>query len=264
MRKSKILSKIRSGKAARIAQLGNIIPSFIAHTAHHQYDGIWLDLEHRPMDRREVELLISYCHLYDVDCMVRPASKEKTALYRYLEDGAAGFVVQHVNSVDEVRDLVQSVKYPPIGDRGYAGLGLDTNFSVDKTSHSRPEILEFHQNETFLIVQIETTRALNQVDEIAAVPGIDGIYIGPADMGIRIAQLTESEQMSMEQVISRVSFVAKKHQVAWGVFPGSPVDVINQAKQGANLLVWGMDFRIIGDGLAGAASILDDALDEIN
>jgi len=262
MRKSKILSKIHSGKSARLTMLGNLVPPFIAHTAHNRFDGIWLDLEHRPMEQREVELLISYCHLYDIDCMIRPASKEKTALYRYLEDGATGLVIQHVNSVDEVRDLVQSIKFPPIGDRGFAGLGLDTNFGTDKAAHSRAEILEFQRNETFVIIQIETPSALAALDEIASVPGVDGLYIGPTDMSIRMEHLPDSEQITMDQVISRVAFVAKQHDLAWGVFCGSPDDIMSQAKQGANLLMWGMDFRIIADGLTQAASVLDEATDE--
>lgn len=263
MRNSKILAKIRNGQAARIALLGAMLPNFIAYAARNRFDGIWLDLEHRPLGRREVETLIAVCHLHDIDCMVRPASKEKTALYRYLEDGAAGLVVQHVNSVEEARDLVQSVKFPPVGDRGYAGLGLDTAYGLDKTHHTRAEILQFQQQETFLFVQIETLPALEQVNEIAAVPGVDGLYIGPSDLGIRINQLPEDQRIPMQQAVAQVSFAAKTNGIPWGIFPGSPQDVESQVTQGAKLLVWGLDFRLLQDGLAQSAAEIDAALDTL-
>ena len=95
MRNSKILAKIRAGRPARIAYLGHFLPRYVAHAAHQGYDGLWIDLEHNAMDTREVQMLLAFTHLYDIDGMVRVPTREKTRLYRYLEDGAAGLMVPH-------------------------------------------------------------------------------------------------------------------------------------------------------------------------
>ena len=92
--------------------LGYFLPPFIAHASHLGYDGIWLDLEHRPMDSREVQALLGFFHLYNIDCIVRTPTREKGQLYRYLEDGAAGLIVPHVSDVESARDLVARVKFP--------------------------------------------------------------------------------------------------------------------------------------------------------
>ena len=92
MRKSKTLAKIRSQQTVRMCCLGHYIPAFVKHAAHFGFDCIWLDLEHRYMSDAEVESLLAHSHLFDIDIMVRPATLEKTRLYRYLEDGAAGLI----------------------------------------------------------------------------------------------------------------------------------------------------------------------------
>ncbi|MDX2258253.1 MAG: aldolase/citrate lyase family protein, partial [Hyphomicrobiaceae bacterium] len=175
MRKSKVRHKLREGQPALLAMLGHFLPPFVAYAAHAGYDGLWLDLEHRPMDAREVQALLAFCHHYDIDCLVRPPTREKGELYRYLEDGAAGLIMPHVADAETARSIVDKVRFPPLGDRGIAGFGFETNFGLDAGS------LTAHANEeTLLIVQIETVEGVANVDAIAAVAGVDGLYIGPA------------------------------------------------------------------------------------
>ena len=82
MRKSKTLARIRNGEPVRICSLGHVIPAYIKYAAHHGFDCIWLDLEHRAMDQREVQALMAFFHKYDIDCMLRAPTLEKAKLYR--------------------------------------------------------------------------------------------------------------------------------------------------------------------------------------
>lgn len=93
MRKSKILAKVRAGQPARLAMMGYFIPAFVAYAAKLGFDGIWLDMEHHNFDDREVQSILAFFHLYDIDCLVRPPTREKARLYRYLEDGATGLII---------------------------------------------------------------------------------------------------------------------------------------------------------------------------
>lgn len=259
MRKSKILAKIRAGKPARLTMMGHYLPPFIAYSAQYGYDGIWLDLEHRPMDPREVQALLAFFHLYDIDCLVRPPTREKALLYRYYEDGAAGLVVPHVSTPDEARDLVRKVKFPPVGDRGIEGLGLEANYGLDRAVYNADLAAHAHE-ETFLLVQIETPAGLANLDAILSVPGIDGVYIGPGDMALRMTHEPEAQRLAGRALMERVAAACKQHGKPWGYFAGPADDLRTQLELGAQLLLWGVDLRLLRESLQAAGGLLDDLL----
>lgn len=257
MRRSKVMAKIRAGKMARICNLGHFIPAFIRFAAENGYDGIWLDNEHRNMSDREVQALLAHFHLFDIDCMLRPPTLEKTRLYRYLEDGATGLMIPHVSTVEQARNLVQAVKFPPIGDRGLDGAGLDTDFLYDNTE----EYVEFTNRETFLVVQIETIEAVENAEEIAAIEGIDGLFVGPGDLGLRLSKM-ENPPFTIEEAQERVAEIAKKHNKAWGrpVFSGEMMKEMQDL--GGQLINYGGDFGALKSHLEDNKEVFDDVLGE--
>jgi 2-keto-3-deoxy-L-rhamnonate aldolase RhmA len=259
MRKSKILAKIRSGQPAKIATMGYFVPAFIAIAASLGYDGIWLDLEHRPMDSREIQALLAFFHLYDIDCMLRTPTREKGQLYRYLEDGATGLMIPHVNDVQSAKELVQKVKFPPLGDRGLEGRGLESNFGLDIPG-SRLPLVEHALRETFLVVQIETPQGLAAADEIAAISGIDGLYLGPQDLGLRMNYVPEDDRYTTDEAVQYLADICKKHGKAWGSLESTIEEVERHAKMGAQLLVWGAEARIMLQGLTNASREFDAAV----
>ena len=83
------------------------------------------------MDSREVQSILALCHQYDIDCMIRPPSLERTKLYRYLEDGATGFMIPFMSTPEIAQHVVDCTKYPPLGNRGIDGAGLDADFGIE-------------------------------------------------------------------------------------------------------------------------------------
>lgn len=239
MRKSKTLARIRNHETVRLCCLGHYIPAFVKHAAHYGFDCIWLDLEHRNFSDRDVQALLAYSHLHDIDIMVRPATLEKTRLYRYLEDGATGLMIPHVNTPEKAKLLVDAVKFPPLGDRGLDGAGLDADFYV----HGVDDYLARVNAETFLVVQIETPQAVEIVDEIAAVPGVDGLFIGPGDLGLRLK--LQGGEMTLESAFERTASACKKHGKAWGSPAATPEILRRRQEQGGQLLAHGGDFGAI-------------------
>lgn len=239
MRKSKTLSKLRSGQTARICGLGHFIPAFLKHAAHFGFDCIWLDNEHRVMQQREVQALLAYFHLFDIDCMLRPPTLERTRLYRYFEDGATGLMIPFVSTAEKARELVQAVKFPPIGDRGLDGAGLDSDFYLrgDEGYTDRANA------ETFLVVQIETPEAVENVEEIAAVEGVDGLFVGPADLSLRLR--TGDSSLTLESATERVAAAAARHGKAWGRPVADQEQLQALHAQGARLLAYGGEFQAI-------------------
>ena len=243
IRKSKVLAKLRSGKFARMAATGHYLPFYVRYASRLKYDGIWLDLEHRTMDDREVQAFIANCYYNDIDCMVRPPTRGKTHLYHYLEDGASGFMVPFVNNAQIAREIVDSVKFSPEGNRGVDGAGLDAGYGVDAW---KPDSTYFEDanRETFIVAQIETPEAVANIEEIAAVPGIDLLFIGPADMTCRLKGTGSS--MTINDVIDRVSAAARNHGKAWGITSGSVDDIARFRRMGAQMVPWGGDFALVG------------------
>jgi 2-keto-3-deoxy-L-rhamnonate aldolase RhmA len=254
MRKSKTLARIRNSQPVRMCCLGHYIPSFVKQAAHFGFDCIWLDLEHRNISDREVELLLTHSHLHNIDIMLRPPTLEKTRLYRYLEDGAAGLMIPHVNTAEKARMLVDATKFPPLGDRGLDGAGLDADYMVDG-AHGVESFVREANRETFLVVQIETLEAVENVEEIAAVPGVDGLFIGPGDLGLR--QKLQPGDMTMESAFERVAAACKKHGKAWGAPAGTPEILRLRHQQGGQLMNHGGEFGAILTMLQQCAAAFD-------
>ncbi len=259
MRKSKMLQKFRSGGFARVCGLGHYLPFYIRYAAHYKFDGIWFDLEHRAMDQREVQAIIMMCLHNDIDCMVRAPTLERTKLYRYLEEGATGFLMPLISDPQMASDLVQAVKYPPLGNRGMDGAGLDADFGIaawDPQSNYNAE----SNRETFLITQVETLQAVANAEEIASIDGIDGLFIGPADLSLRIAT-QENGGLTMEKAIEKVAAAVQKHDKLWGITAGSVDEIQRYREMGAQMVPWGGDFSLMNvlkdcsedlDGVPGA------------
>lgn len=239
MRKSKTLARIRNNETVRLCALGHFIPSYVRHAAHHGFDCIWLDLEHRLIDEREVQMLLAFSHQFDIDIMLRAPTLEKTRLYRYLEDGAAGLMIPHVSTAEKAKQLVDATKFPPLGDRGLDGAGLDTDFIIQ----GGPKFTDEANADTFLVVQIETPEAVENVEQIAAVPGVDAMFVGPGDLGLRLKH--HDGDMTVESAIEQVAAAAKKNGIAWGCPVFNRENLQLRRSQGGQLLANGGEFMTL-------------------
>ena len=253
MRKSKTLARIRNGQSVRMCCLGHFIPFYVKHAAHFGFDCIWLDMEHRNFSDREVQTLLAHSHLHDIDIMVRPATTEKTRLYRYLEDGAAGLMIPHVNTAEKAKALVDAVKYPPIGDRGLDGAGIDADYYLGDVD----AFVKHANEETFLVVQIETPQALRNVDEIASVAGVDGLFVGPGDLGLRLRQAGNA--VTLEDAYELVAQSCDRHRKAWGGPAPTPEVLQQRQKRGGKLLNHGGEFGAIMNMLKTSITAFGDA-----
>jgi 4-hydroxy-2-oxoheptanedioate aldolase len=243
MRDSKVLSKIRGLGFARMASMGHYLPFYIRYAAHYKFDAIWLDLEHRAMDAREVQSILAMCQHHNIDCMVRPPTLERTRLYRYLEDGATGFMIPFMSTPEIAEHVVNCVKFPPAGNRGIDGAGIDGDFGID-VWHDDTTYYTDANKETFIVGQVETIEALENINEIAAVDGIDVLFIGPADLTHRLTTSSETD-WTIEDAIRLVSEAAKRHNKAWGITAASPEQVAHYRSLGAQMVPWGSDFSLM-------------------
>ncbi len=241
MRKSKILSKLRAGKVARICCLYHPSNMFPTHAANSAYDGVWLDVEHNAWDMRELQRLLALHQMADIDCIVRPSTLGKIKLYNLLENGATGVLVPHVSTVERAQYLVESLKFPPLGERGLDGAGIDNNFFVSGTN-GYPEAAN---SETLVAIQIETLEALENVEAIAKVEGIDVLFIGPGDLALRLGCEMSWQDPQMIAAQDRIAKAAAAAGINWGRPSGTPEDIANLVQKGARFIAHGSDFEAV-------------------
>lgn len=148
------------------------------------FDWILVDAEHGPNDVRSVLAQLQALAAYPVHAMVRLPNADASLIKRYLDIGAQNLLIPLIDTVDEARAVVQATRYPPEGIRGVgAGLARVSRWGA------RGGYLAEANDEVNLWVQLETAAALTQLEAIAAVPGVDGVFFGPADIAASMGKL---------------------------------------------------------------------------
>jgi len=227
-----------------------------AHAAKAGYHAVWLDAEHNTWDRRELQRMIALHHLANIDCIVRTGSRNPNDLYHLLEDGATGLMIPLVNTGEDAAALAAAVKFPPLGQRGLDGASLDNNFYLDGTV----DYPTTANRETVLIVQIESPEAIANVDAIAGTPGVDGLFLGPGDISLRLGCAMDWSDPQMSAAEDAVAAAAAKHGIAWGRPGGNAEQIKRIARKGGQLIATGSDFGAVMTSLPVWAKTLDDAL----
>jgi len=159
------------------------------------FDWLMFDTEHASIDALNVLPLLQAVAPYPVHPIVRPSSLDPAEIKKLLDSGAQTILVPYVQSAEEARLAAAAVAYPPEGIRGVAGITRASRFGAvaDYTRRARAEIC--------LIVQIETRGALEALEEIAAVPGIDAVFIGPADLAASLGHPGEPSHPEVKAAV---------------------------------------------------------------
>lgn len=257
MRSSITRARLRQALVARIVCMYYPCAMLPAHAARAGFDAVWLDAEHNAWDHREIQRLIALHHLANIDCIVRTGSRNPNELYRLLEDGATGVMIPHVDTAADADALVRAVKFPPIGQRGVDGAGLDNDFYF----YSRQSYVAAATEETLLILQIESTEALANLDSIAAIPGVDALFIGPGDLALSIGCDLDWNGPEMTAAEDAVAAAATNHGIAWGRPAGDEEQIARAVRKSAQLIAHGSDFGAIMAMLPSYAQTFSSSLD---
>ena len=150
-------------------------PGVVELLAGTGYDWILLDSEHTPVTIPGLMPLMQAAGGYPVTTIARPGWNDMIEIKRLLDQGAQTLLIPYVQSVEEAELAVRHVRYPPRGVRGVGGTTRASRYGAVK------DYIQTAEQEICLLVQIETVEAMAQAEEIAAVDGVDGIFIGPAD-----------------------------------------------------------------------------------
>ncbi|UYV39447.1 HpcH/HpaI aldolase/citrate lyase family protein [Rhodobacteraceae bacterium D3-12] len=147
------------------------------------YDWLMFDTEHAPVDLAQVQPLLQAASAGTSSLVMRPAWNDKVLIKRALDIGAQTLLVPFVQNAEEAAAAVAATRYPPHGIRGVAGGTRASRFGLAS------DYFEKADQNIAVLVQVETVEAMAQLEEIAAVPGVDGVFIGPSDLAASYGHL---------------------------------------------------------------------------
>lgn len=205
-------------------------------------DFLLVDGEHAPVVPQALLEFLPSTERYDVPVMYRVAWNRIELIKAAFDTGANAIMVPMVNSGEEARAAAAAAKYPPAGKRGIGAWRASKYYQNDaayrETANAR----------TGVVLQIETRQALQALDEIAATPGVDALFIGPADLamslGIPLGQLDDQ----LLDACKAVTAAAKKNSIGAGIDVASLDYMPTYRKLGMGLFTYGSDFSFILDG----------------
>lgn len=206
-RSSRLLRKLRAGEIAASLKLNLSDPRVVEIAGLSGVDAVWLCTEHVPNDWLGLENQIRAARIHDIDTIVRVGRGSYSDYIRPLEADATGIMVPHVASADEARQIVDWVRFHPLGKRALDGGNIDGQFCLLPLA----EYIRHSNTERVIILQIESPEALANVDAIAAVPGFDGLLFGPGDFSHRIGKAGQLDAPEVVDARKRVAAAARRH-----------------------------------------------------
>jgi 4-hydroxy-2-oxoheptanedioate aldolase len=206
-RSSRILKLLADGQLPTVFKLNLADPRAIEIAALGGVDAVWLCNEHVPNDWLNLEHQIRAARIHDVDTLVRVGRGSYSDYIRPFEADATGIIVPHVADAAEARQIVEWVRFHPVGKRALDGGNLDGQFCLLPFD----EYLVHSNRERLVILQIESPEALEQVEAIAAVPGFNGILFGAGDFSHRIGKAGQIDDPVVAAARKRVGAACRRH-----------------------------------------------------
>jgi len=228
--------------------------------AHLDLDFVLVDTEHTTTSLETVEEMQRAVEAAPggTETIVRVPWNDPVRLKRVLDIGVAGVMVPMVGSGEEAEELVRSLRYPPDGDRGIA--------SGRATDYGRvfEEYVRNANGNILTIAQIETQRGLENVREIAAVDGIDALFVGPADLSASLGLFGEWDSTEFEASLERIVDAGHAADTPVGTLTVDTADVETRIQQGFDFLIAGKDTSLLIEGIEEAIDTYERALSQVS
>jgi 4-hydroxy-2-oxoheptanedioate aldolase len=199
------------------------------------FDYYMLDAEHGLIDPAQAVNVIRACERTNITPLIRIGPKDPKLVLQYLDAGMLGVMMPGLESANEVKMLVDAVKYFPLGKRGM-GISRASGY----TSYSgitAPEYINFSNEQTMVIIQFEDDKLLEKFPVMCAVAGLDACIIGPRDLSLNMGFPDGHNHPEVQTVIDKAIAVMRNANVVAGITAGTRVDAEKQIARGANMIL---------------------------
>jgi 4-hydroxy-2-oxoheptanedioate aldolase len=211
------------------------------------FDWLIVDLEHGAGNEADLVPMLTAIEITPCAALVRPASGERIRIGRALDLGATGIMVPRLDTVEEVRQAVSYLRYPPDGVRGVALLTRGARFGA--VPHAQVKSLN---DDVLGIIQIESAAAVACVDEIAAIDGVDVLFVGPSDLSHSLGIPGQMEHPDYLAALDRVVAASRAAGKSPGILLRSARDLKRQLELGFRFVGIGSDAGFVVDAAAAA------------
>ncbi len=242
MRENRLRTLWKSGGAAVNGWL-TIPSSFSAETMAHQgWDTLTIDMQHGMIDDAALVPMLQAISTTDTVPVVRVPWLEPGIVMRALDAGAYGVICPMVNTREDAQKLVAYSHYPPRGTRSFGPLRAVLYAGLDYVQHANDTIAVF--------AMIETAEALDNLDDILSVEGLDAIYIGPSDLSLALGCTPTFDDLEPKafEAVEHILARAKAHGVVAGIHNGTPEAARRRITKGFQFVTISSDARLMADG----------------
>jgi 4-hydroxy-2-oxoheptanedioate aldolase len=247
MRKSIVKRKLKDNTPCLFTTLHFTDPSAFEMVSTLGFDSLWMDTEHHAYSIETAGNLVRATRVGDIDVMIRPAKWEFMQIGRILETGATGILYPRCDDAEEARTVVRWAKFYPMGTRGADGGNPDMPY----LSMPVDEYIKMANEETFIGVQIEDATALESAEAMAAVDGVDFLFLGPGDFSILGGFAGQMDHPKIQNALERIAAAAANTGKHWGC----PVTNAEHAREivslGGRIIAWGSDLGSLKRTLEG-------------
>ena len=207
------------------------------------FEWMVVDMEHSSIDFKDCEMLVRTIQSCGLEALVRVSKNDEVYIKRSMDIGANGVIVPMVNSKEDALRAREYLYYPPYGKRG-VGLYRAQNYGIEFEKYKN-----WLGDNAVLICQIEHIKAVENIDEILGVDGVDGIIIGPYDLSGSMGYPGDYERDEVKRALERVKNVCFKANKPLGfhVIPSRAEALNEKIKQGYTFLAFSLDFYFLGD-----------------
>ena len=242
MRENRIRSIWKAGGAVVNGWLA-IPTGFSAETMAHQgWDSLTIDMQHGVMDYQAAVNMLTAISTTNTVPVVRVPWNEPGILMKMLDAGAYGLICPMVNTREDAEKLVAATHYPPLGSRSMGPIRATLYGGADYQPRANETIVVF--------AMIETRQALDNLDEILSVKGLDAVYIGPADLSLALGcnPTFDDVDKPVAEAIDMILAKAKEHGVVAGVHNGTPEGALRRIAKGFQFISISSDARLMAAG----------------
>jgi len=210
------------------------------------YHGLWVDQEHAAVPLRDLEYILMACRASGLDAFARVAPTDYATVMRPMEAGAGGIMAAQIRTVEQVRQVVQWAKYPPQGVRGLFMSNAEAGYGSAKPA----EHVVRCNRDRWVCIQIETPEAVECVEKIAAVEGVDSLFVGPADLSCTLGVPGDVMHPRCLDALEKVARAVKTAGKSWGVLSRLPAHAAMCRELGCQLFSLASDTDLVMRGFA--------------
>jgi 2-keto-3-deoxy-L-rhamnonate aldolase RhmA len=243
MRKNPIKTALQSGSVVIGTGLtllkGAAVPQLYAASG---IEFVWIDMQHTTYTIENIFELVVGARAAGLGNFVRVPEPDRALITRLLDGGVEGVMIPEIKTPEAVIEVVEAVKYPPQGKRSLVSRGMHTDFEPA----ANQEMTRAMNEQSLIVIQIETKSAYERLEEIAQVPGVDALWVGPNDLSFSLGYFGQTGHPAVLDAIDRIISVCIQNNIFAGLTIGYDFKNAERwLKKGLKFIAFSKDIELI-------------------